>query len=300
MANIGPREGITYEQVAAQADLMVGQGVNPTIRSIREAIGGSPNTVHKHLTSWRIAHPQATSRASELPTALTVAITAEITRATTEARADVEAKLVQVQTEAAELSAAGETLEAERNSLTEQLIRMTAVHNTLAGKSEEQTDEIVRLTAELERERTNAEQGRIEIAQSRNKIESLNDRMTELTVSIEKISKANEVETKTRINAEQSAAVLQAKLDASIAQVEELRSRENKLIVELEKERTNAEQARLEMKEASIKLETQAAKLAELTATIEIITNNRENKTEKLIKTHADKVETARRKGKIG
>lgn len=51
MANTAPREGITYEQVAATADAMVGQGLNPTIRSIRDAIGGSPNTVHKHLSA---------------------------------------------------------------------------------------------------------------------------------------------------------------------------------------------------------------------------------------------------------
>jgi len=54
MANRAPREGITYEQVAAVADAMVGDGLNPTIRGIRETIGGwglrrnGTKNIHKH------------------------------------------------------------------------------------------------------------------------------------------------------------------------------------------------------------------------------------------------------------
>jgi chromosome segregation ATPase len=249
MANRAPREGITYEQVAAAADAMVGEGLNPTIRGIRDAIGGSPNTVHKHLSAWRAARPQATAIAQELPAAISAAIASEISKAAAEARAEVEARLVQAQAEAEELSTAGEILESERNSLTDQLIAMTSVHNSLSGKSEEQAAEIVRLTAELERERSNAEQGRMEIAQLRNKTESLNDMLSEMRTTVEKLSRANEEETKARIAADQSAAVLQAKLDAALTQVEEGKKREERLLAEVEKERRSAEQAWAEIKE---------------------------------------------------
>ncbi|MDD3293820.1 MAG: hypothetical protein PHG20_03950, partial [Geobacteraceae bacterium] len=61
--------------------------------------------------------------------------------------------------------------------------------------------------------------------------------------------RANEEETKARIAADQSAAVLQAKLDAALAQVEEGKKREERLLAEVEKERRSAEQAWAEIKE---------------------------------------------------
>jgi len=40
------RAGVTFEQVAAAADALVGDGQQPTIRAIRERLGtGSPNTI---------------------------------------------------------------------------------------------------------------------------------------------------------------------------------------------------------------------------------------------------------------
>ncbi|PRD67253.1 hypothetical protein C6P61_17445, partial [Malikia spinosa] len=46
------RAGIQFEQVAAVADTLMGEGQLPTIRAVRERLGdtGSPNTIHKHLT----------------------------------------------------------------------------------------------------------------------------------------------------------------------------------------------------------------------------------------------------------
>ncbi|MBS0174928.1 MAG: DNA-binding protein, partial [Nitrospira sp.] len=80
------REGITYQQVAAAADALVGEGLQPTIRALRERLGtGSPNTVHRHLTAWREARPAAAAAAPELPASLAAAIAAEIERAAAQA-----------------------------------------------------------------------------------------------------------------------------------------------------------------------------------------------------------------------
>ena len=44
------RIGITFEQVSAAADALRGEGMNPTIKAVRERLGtGSPNTIHEHL-----------------------------------------------------------------------------------------------------------------------------------------------------------------------------------------------------------------------------------------------------------
>ena len=96
------RPGITFEQVAAVADAIIGEGQQPTINAVRDRIGtGSPNTVHRHLTVWRAARPQSIAAVPELPASLTTAIATEIERAAATARSEVESKLVQAQAEAA-------------------------------------------------------------------------------------------------------------------------------------------------------------------------------------------------------
>jgi len=150
------RQGITFEQVAAAADALVGAGQQPTIRAVRERLGtGSPNTIHKHLTAWRQARPVAAA-AHELPQALTAAIAAEIERAALQARAEIDGRLAQAQGEAAELAAAGEAIEAERDALAEQVAELTRERDTLAGKAEQQAAELEHLRAAL----ADAQQGR--------------------------------------------------------------------------------------------------------------------------------------------
>ena len=81
------REGVTFEQVAAAADALVGAGQQPTIRAVREKLGdtGSPNTIHKLLAKWRDARPVAIASAPELPQALVTALATEIARAASQA-----------------------------------------------------------------------------------------------------------------------------------------------------------------------------------------------------------------------
>ena len=94
------RIGVTSEQVSAVADALIGEGKQATIRAVRERLGdrGSPNTIQKHLSAWRDARPMAAAAALELPQALAAAIAAEIGRAAAQARAEIEGRLVEVQT----------------------------------------------------------------------------------------------------------------------------------------------------------------------------------------------------------
>lgn len=216
------REGITFEQVAAAADALVGEGQQPTIRAIRERLGtGSPNTVHKHLTAWREARPVAAAAAPELPQALTAAIAAEIERAAAQARAEIEGRLVQAQGEAAELAAAGEVIEAERDSLAELVAELTRERDTLAGKAEQQAADLADQAQRIEREQQAAESARVELATARLKIEAQAERQTEQATEIERLRAALEVSQQARIAAEQQAAVLGAKLEAAKAQIDQ-------------------------------------------------------------------------------
>ena len=138
------RQGITRDQVFTAADALVGDGQQPTINAIRERLGGtgSPNTIHKHLVQWREARPVAAVAAPELPQALTTAIAGEIEKAAAKARAEKEQELQQAQAEAAELGAAGEALEAERDELAEQVAVLTTERDTLAGKAAQQAADL--------------------------------------------------------------------------------------------------------------------------------------------------------------
>jgi len=209
------RIGITYEQVSAAADAIIGEGSQPTIDAVRKRIGtGSPNTVHRHLTAWRAARPQATVAAPELPASLTTAIATEIERAAASARAEVESKLVQSQAEAAELADAGESLETERDELLEQVAELTTERDTLAGKADQQTADIKAQAERIEREQQAAEAARVDLAKAQLKIESSAERLGEQAAEIERLRVALDLESKARITSEQQAAVLSAKLES--------------------------------------------------------------------------------------
>ena len=182
------RQGITFEQVAAVADALAGEGQQPTIRAVREKLGdtGSPNTIHKHLTAWREARPVAAAAAPELPQALTAAIAAEIERAASRARGEIEGRLVQAQAEAAELAAAGEVLEGERDELAEQVAVLTTERDTLAGKAAQQAADLAEAQQRIEREQQAAESARLEVATARHKIEAQAERVSEQAAELER------------------------------------------------------------------------------------------------------------------
>lgn len=208
------REGITFEQVAAAADALVGEGQQPTIRAIRERLNtGSPNTIHKHLSAWREARPVVAASAPELPHALTTAIAAEIERAAAQARGEIQGRLVQAQTEATDLAAAGEAMESDRDALAEQVNTLTSERDTLAGKAEEQAAALIEQGQRIEREQQAAESARVELAKAQLKGESQTETVKAQVAEIERLRATLNTESKSRVSAEQQAAVLAAKLE---------------------------------------------------------------------------------------
>ena len=186
------RVGISYDQVAAAADALVGAGQKPSIRNVREALGntGSPNTVHRHLTEWRAAQPVAQGAAYELPADLVNSFGRELARGAAAARAEVEADLVQAQAEAAELAATGEALEVERDELTAQVAALTTERDQAQATADERAQEIARLAEQVQREQQAAEGARVELATARLKIEQQAEQVGELRTALEVAQKA--------------------------------------------------------------------------------------------------------------
>lgn len=215
------RVGITFEQVAAAADGLVGEGQQPTIQAVRERLGtGSPNTIHRHLTDWRQARPAAAAAVATLSPAMTAALASEIERAAAQARGEVEARLVEMQAEAAQLSAVGEALELERDALLEQVGTLTTERDTIAGRAAQQAADLAEQTQRIEREQQAAEGARVELAKAQLKVEAQADRLVEQATELEHLKATLDKAQAGRIAAEQQAAVLLAKLEAGAAQLE--------------------------------------------------------------------------------
>lgn len=209
------REGITFDQVAHAADTLVGEGKSPTIKAIREAIGtGSPNTVHRHLTAWRATRPQAQATARELPAKIIDAINEQIEQATASARADIEGQLVQVQAEAADLAAAGEALEGERDALIDQVATLTTERDTLSGKAAQQAADLVAAIERIDRERKLAGEAQTEAATARLKIEGFTEKLAEQADELARLRAALEASQEARQAAQQAGAVTAARLEA--------------------------------------------------------------------------------------
>lgn len=251
------RVGITYDQVAAQADALVGEGFNePTILAVRDRLGktGSPNTIHRHLTAWKSARPQATVAAPELPASLTTAITTEIERAAASARSVIENKLVLAQTDAVELSIAGEALEIERDELLEQVTGLTTERDTLAGKAEQLAADIEAQAERIVREQQSAEAARVELAKAQLKIESRAERLVEQAAEIERLQALLDSESKGRVAAEKQSAVASARLESMTERAIKAESRNE----QVEKQ---SEQTRQEINAIRNQVQTQQAEL---------------------------------------
>jgi len=259
-----PRVGISSDQVAAVADAMVAEGTTPTINKVRDRLGtGSCNTIHKHLTVWREALPQFTAETIELPPSITTAVSKEIGRVRSEAKAEIEARLVIVQAEASELAAAGEILEAELDKHLDEFSALATGRDILLRKNQEQALEIERLSRDNERERHSADQARVEVAQLRNKLEILEERLTSKSATIDELTNVNISESQGKISAEKDAAVLAAKFGSEQEKAMTLQSEKEILTSQIAIERQSAEAARMETTKATSELTNQTAVLAQ-------------------------------------
>lgn len=248
------RVGITYEQVAAAASTLLSEGRQPTIQAIRGVLGtGSPNTIHRHLCAYNEGRPPAAQMAVEVPAELSAAFLSALDRTAAAARAENENKIVALQFAADELSAAGEALEDERDELAAQLLIVTTERDRLDAVASERQNELSNQTALLASEREKVEKTHIEIAQLRNKIDSQVERLEDQTAELKEVRKLNSELDKSKVVAEQSAAVANAKLEAAAVRFSDLNSRFELLCAE--QKETNE---RAKVAEASLATERMA------------------------------------------
>ncbi|MDP9524541.1 DNA-binding protein, partial [Pseudomonas putida] len=227
------------------------EGKSPTIKAVRELLGtGSPNTIHRHLATWREAQPAQQSAAYELPADLVNAFGKELARGAAAARAHVEGDLVNAQAEAADLAAAGERLEIERDELAEQLAQVTSERDGLQATAQERATEIERLVVDLKRESESGEAARVEVAKAQLKAEANGERLSEQAAEIERLRASLETARKGRQEAEKNEAVLTAQFAASETRATTAEIREKTALEQAAKFQALADQRAQELQQA--------------------------------------------------
>ncbi|MCK0509840.1 DNA-binding protein [Aromatoleum buckelii] len=204
-----PREAsITYEQVAAIADRIKAAGGKPTPRQIRERHGsGSLGTIHKLFQRWEGSDPISTEAGSALPPALQRAILDFVTQERATARADLDAKLSDVQAAADELAAESERQTDHIQTVEDALQASQEEKAALAGKIEQLEIDRSAVRDEATRERQAAETTRTELAKAQVRL----DAMPILERENERLRSAVDAERAARTDAERLAAIAEAK-----------------------------------------------------------------------------------------
>lgn len=260
------KQGVSYQEVAAAADKLLGQGIEPSTRSVRDLLGtGSMNTLQKHMLAWRSSRPVQQSTAYELPAELVNAFGKELARGAAMARSSIEADLAQAQGELGELVTIGEALENQVEQLTEANLGLTTERDQAIATAAERLNEINRLDIDLKREQQAGEAARLEVATANLRASANDALLNERGEEIARMRKALE-DANQRLNAaDREGAVLKAKLDAADARATAAEKREqageekiSKLQEQLEQAGGQLSQARLDKQAADGRYERAA------------------------------------------
>ncbi|MDO9521789.1 MAG: DNA-binding protein [Pseudohongiella sp.] len=239
------RSGVQFEQVAAVADSMVGEGKLPTIRSVREILGtGSDGTIHKHLRAWHAARPPVVVVPPKLPEVLISAIAAEISKAAASARGEIEGRLVEAQSAADDLANFSEALENEKDALLEQVSALTRERDVISGRADQQAADIVECKRTIEREQQSADNARAELATIGFKVSSQQERLAEQSAELQSLRAELAIAQSGRIQAEQQAAVAIARLEVALERAAKSDSKIEYLEAELDRRSKSLEDFR--------------------------------------------------------
>lgn len=177
---------ITPEQVAAVAAEIKASGGKPTIRAVREALGGigSMTTIQRYLQRWHDAQPTTAAAPIEIPAVVLTGIRQAIEHASSSAQAELRAELAEARETVDAITAEAERTVKALDDADAQIIALEALRADLAARLDEEKrsrqDAAARAAAEAEglraditAERQAAEAARVELAKVQLRLESL-------------------------------------------------------------------------------------------------------------------------------
>lgn len=250
---MGREATVTFEQITALADAMKMEGVKPTSRAVRERLGntGSMGTINKLLQRWKSGQERQVSAALVLPPALQRALLEFMDNELTAARTTLETELADQQQEAADLATENERQVLENDSQSEVIEVLRAEVSKHQGRAGQLETDLVVARDEAARERSGAELARTELAKAQLRLEA----MPRLEADLVAVRAVLETERVARQQAEQQAAVLTAKLEATERRATEADARTTKAEAATANAAEKAEIVARELVTANAKLE---------------------------------------------
>lgn len=166
---------ISFDQVAAAADIIKTQGGKPTARSVREALGsGSMATVLKFLQQWQGGQVRQSQAIDDtLDPAIVRSISNAIAGKVQEATADATVRLADLQAETSSVIVENERMGAEIEALATELATLQEQLAATAGRAQQLEVDAARQATELAAERAAAEAARVALAKAELRLESV-------------------------------------------------------------------------------------------------------------------------------
>jgi chromosome segregation ATPase len=214
------------DEVTAAASTLQDDGKQVTIEAVRDFLGsGSPNTIHKHLASWRASNatPVEAPKA-DIPASIVAALGNWVQQFAEEAGAGVRDALAQSESDMETLLESGEQLETERDELLAQVASVTTARDQALATAAEQAEDIERLTAELRNARQIATDALVGKAKDQLAIEGKDSQLADLRAQIERNVAASAALSDARLTAEMELIGAVTARDNFAAELKDLRA----------------------------------------------------------------------------
>ena len=208
---MGREAVISQEQVAAAAEGIKAAGGVPTLRAVRERLGGigSMGTINRMLQEWRDSQARPTTPEIAIPPGVARALTDYLSTEIAQAKAPLTNELAEARQANTELATENERLAREIEDRETEIARLASEKSAIEGRAEQLTTDLAAAREESTRERQAAEAARVEVARTALRLEA----MPRLEADLAAAREALEAERVTRVAAEQSAAVAAARLE---------------------------------------------------------------------------------------
>lgn len=300
------RVGVSYDEVKAAALAILATGEQPSLRSVRDALGrGSNTTISGHMARWRATEQPIPEDvpAPDVSAAVAAAIQDDKERAIAAARAPLLARIASMEGEAQLVRDESNASEDEIERLLEQVATLTTERDQAAALAGERAEEIRRLTDALATERTAKDELVLKAATLQLKTESQTEQLAELKTALAGAQGELSAAAKGRQDAETKLAGLVEKEAAERARADELTTRVKRAeqrAEELDQRAQEAEkEAKVAVRDANTQRLTAEATQARLEAAARDLTAAREALTSARADTRKALDEAAELRGRL-